>query len=508
MLRNWRFWVLAILLAGPPSVLVFLGFRWLNERDWGLYGAMIWLVAGTIFGSLSVVWTKTGNPILPPIDWQNPRTFSPRDVTAWQDVKSEAEAADSIPAERFSTGDLYIDVGRRLADSIAKHYHPESSHSVEHVAVVDILAALELAAEDLGELCREIPGGDMVTPSHWRKAVQAAGYISKANEFYNYLLPLIQPAYGIARLGAAKMLTQPAWKHMQQNVMRWFYRAYVNRLGVHLIELYSGRLGIGADQYRRLTGRSPDRKLGDSPDLPTLVVAVAGARDAGKSALIAAIETGRAEELPAVRARLERSGLDESLVKSLRSSEFREVEGYTIHETGEVARDRYTRRDAVKDAVESDLLLLAIHPGREDLSFDAKFVEDWLAYYEGHPELEIPPVLAILVQGNGEDRERTGPEAGPPPEPIGAEAVRKALPASVTDVVVVDLGEGSNAGVTDRLLPELAALLHRAERVALIRHLQRHVGQSKARRLVGQVGRGSKRLWSAVRKRGSKAKSG
>ena len=42
---------------------------------------------------------------------------------------------------------------------------------------------------------------------------------------------------------------------MQQNVLRWFYQAYVNRLGMHLIELLSGRLAIGAGQYRRLTRR-------------------------------------------------------------------------------------------------------------------------------------------------------------------------------------------------------------------------------------------------------------
>ena len=42
---------------------------------------------------------------------------------------------------------------------------------------------------------------------------------------------------------------------MQQNMLRWFYQAYVNRLGTHLIELLSGRLAIGADHYRRLTRR-------------------------------------------------------------------------------------------------------------------------------------------------------------------------------------------------------------------------------------------------------------
>ena len=40
-------------------------------------------------------------------------------------------------------------------------------------------------------------------------------------------------------------MARPAWRNMQQNLLRWFYRAYVNRLGTHLIELYSGRLSIG-----------------------------------------------------------------------------------------------------------------------------------------------------------------------------------------------------------------------------------------------------------------------
>ena len=508
MLRNWRFWVLAVLLAGPPSVFIFLGFRWMTDRGYGYYGAFAWLIASMIFGALAVAWTKDRNPILPPIDWQNPRTFSPRDVKAWDDVKAEAEAAEKIPAEGFSNGDTYIDAGKRLSAAIARHYHPNSSDAVEHVAVVDVLTALELAAEDLGQLCREVPGGDMITPSHWRKAVQAAGYISKASEVYNYLAPLFQPAYGLARLGATKMMMQPAWKNMQQNLMRWFYRAYVNRLGVHLIELYSGRLAIGSDQYRRLTGRSPGRNLGESPDAPSqLVIAVAGARDAGKSALIAAIEAARAEELPAVRARMERSGLDESLVETLRASKFVEVAGYTIHESGEVARDRYSRRDAVKEAVDADFLILAIHPSRTDLGFDVKFIEEWLAWYDDHPELEIPPVLAVIVEGVGGDQPSSKVGDGPPRPPIGPDEVRKAMPKEVVDVVTVDLGTDPPAGIGDRLLPEVAALLHRAERTALIHHLQRHAGRSKARRLVDQVGRQTKRAWSAIRTRGRKVKS-
>ena len=69
--------------------------------------------------------------------------------------------------------------------------------------------------------------------------------------------PLLNPLSGLARLGTRELIVKPAWKNMQQNVLRWFFQAYVNRVGVHLIELISGRLAIGAEQYRRLTRRAP-----------------------------------------------------------------------------------------------------------------------------------------------------------------------------------------------------------------------------------------------------------
>src|SRR5262249_31637080 len=138
----------------------------------------------------------------------------------------------------------------------AAHYHPLPHDPIEHVPIVDLLTALELAAEDLAELCRQVPGGDLFTPAHWKGAVKAAGYLQRANDIYTYLLPLFQPMTGLVRLGTQKLMVQPAWRGAQQTLMRWFFRAYVNRLGTHLIELYSGRLAIGADQYRKLTRKA------------------------------------------------------------------------------------------------------------------------------------------------------------------------------------------------------------------------------------------------------------
>src|SRR5262249_8653605 len=145
------------------------------------------------------------------------------------------------------------------------HYHPFTADPLADVPVVELLTAFELAAEDLGGLCRQIPGGDLIALAHWRRAVQVAGYLNRANDLYSFVLPFLNPVTGLTRLGTREWIVKPAWKSMQQNVLRWFYQAYVNRLGIHLIELLSGRLAIGAKQYRRLT-RRPHAAPSTGPD--------------------------------------------------------------------------------------------------------------------------------------------------------------------------------------------------------------------------------------------------
>ena len=113
-----------------------------------------------------------------------------------------------------------------MRSRLADHYHPLPTDPIEHVPVVELLTAMELAAEDLNGLCRQVPGGDMITPAHWKQAVQVAGYLQKANDIYSYLLPIFSPVTGLVRLGTQQWMVKPAWKNMQQNLLRWFYRAY------------------------------------------------------------------------------------------------------------------------------------------------------------------------------------------------------------------------------------------------------------------------------------------
>jgi uncharacterized protein len=505
MRRTWRAVILLVLLVGP--ILAYMGFGayWLVQRGWAIPAFAIWVAAGIVFGFLANRWTKNQREILPPIDWDAPETFGTHDKLAWDLVEREANRSDAIDMESLSGFDIYIDTGRSLASRLAAHYHPLSTNTIEHVPVVEILTALELAAEDLSRLCRQFPGGDLVTYAHWKKAVAASGLLSKANEIYGYLLPVFQPFTGLVRLGTQKLMVQPAWKNMQQNVLRWFFRAYVNRLGTHLIELYSGRLAIGADGYRKLRRRIGGQT--SSIDEPgPLVIAVAGARDAGKSSLIAALRYATEHDLSIVKARLEQGGFDEDLADRLEQAEWMESPGYTASVEGESARDRSTRRDAVEKAVEADMLLLIVDGSRDNHDADLAFLKAWEDWYVEQKQAGRPPAL-LLVSKLEKSSVPTGANAtnGLIARSDRSKAVvsglRQAFSTTIAEVLPIELEHPPYQGIADLVLPALAALLHRADKASVIRHLRRLSTRSKARRVLSQVGKHGRSLWESVRRR-------
>jgi predicted GTPase len=510
MIANWRAWVLLVLLVGPVLAYIGFGALWLIERGWLLYAGISWIVAGIAFAVLAARWTRTSQPALPPLDWDAPRTFSPFDRQAWTLVEASAEEGDSASMDALSDADIYIAAGRSLTRQLASHYHPLSENPIEHVPVVELLTALELAAEDLNRLCRQLPGGDLVTPAHLKTAVQAAGFLQRASDIYSYLLPLFSPVTGLVRLGTQQWMVKPAWRNMQQNLLRWFFRAYVNRLGTHLIELYSGRLVIGAEQYRRLTRRSAQDAHPVDAELGQLVIAVAGARDSGKSSVIAALDQARQAEPALLKARLSSAGIDETLVDRLRHARLREVPGFTLTPEGESARDRATRRSAVEAAADSDLLILIVDVRRPANAHTAEiaFAQSWDRWFVEHPVLEAPPTLVVLT---GVDRIEPGAPWTPPwnwtkgqtPHETAVrarvEALRAALPPTFTEFVAVGLHAGTTFGVLEEVLPRLAALLHRAERTSIIRQLHRLHSRSKARRLVSQVSQHGRAIWKSLR---------
>ncbi|MDR3633502.1 MAG: GTPase [Isosphaeraceae bacterium] len=506
MFKHWRALVLIILLFGPVLAYIGFGALWLRDRGWLLIAGALWIASGIVFSVLAARWTRTKRELLPPLDWDAPQTFSPFDREAWKIVEEESEQGDALDQDALSGVDVYMETGRRLTRRLAQHYHPLSTDPIEHVPLVELLTALELAAEDLNGLCRQVPGGDMVTPAHWKRAVQVAGYLQRANDIYSYLLPIFSPVTGLVRLGTQQWMVKPAWKNMQQNLLRWFFRAYVNRLGTHLVELYSGRLAIGADQYRRLTRKSARVALAMDGELGTISVAVAGARDSGKTRLIAALDEARTGDLTLARARLGALGLDETWLDRLKSARWVEVPGYTVTSGGESARDRATRREAIEAAVEADLLLLVIDGRRDSHTADIAFAQGWDRWYVEHPGLEVPPALAVVTAVDTPEFD-VGADWKPPYQwtkgqgtrevavRARLESLRATLPPTFRELVAVGLPEDAPFGIVEHLLPTLSALMHLAERAALVRHLHHVSTRSKARRLVSQVGEHGRWLW-------------
>ena len=72
MYRNWRAWVLLLLLVGPILAYIGFGTVWLWQRGWLLVVGSLWVFSGILFAYLAARWTKSHRQLLPPIDWDAP----------------------------------------------------------------------------------------------------------------------------------------------------------------------------------------------------------------------------------------------------------------------------------------------------------------------------------------------------------------------------------------------------------------------------------------------------
>jgi uncharacterized protein len=512
-LWRWRSWVLVLLLVGPVLAYVGLGMLWLWERGWVActVAAVVWLLTGGIFSILAARWTKTERPILPPLDWESPHLFAPLDRDAWKLVQEEAEKGETLAYDALLGSDTYIETGRGLFRRLASHYHPFANEPLDDVPLVELMTALELAAEDLAGLCRQVPGGDLISLSHWRRAVQVAGYLNRANDLYSFVLPFLNPVTGLTRLGTREWIVKPAWKSMQQNVLRWFYQAYVNRLGMHLIELLSGRLAIGAHHYRRLTKRP---RMGSSgvlgEELKPLAIVVAGAKGAGKSRLIAMIEQACSGQMSLIKAKVAPLGIEPSLIDRLKDARFVEAPGYPAASAAESRRTRAQRAAGLAAAAECDLFVLVISGSNPDHSNDVAFAQAWDRWFQEHPQHEVPPALVVVT---GIDRTDFGGAGKTSADGIiGQEfresliraqfdSLRSILPITFPDYAAVGLGEEAPGAVIEHVLPALTPLLLKAERTALIRRLHEVAGRSRVGRLVQQIGQQGRSLWGSLKAR-------
>lgn len=436
--------VLAVLFLGPACLYIGFGFLWLWHRGWAVWAAIAWVATSIPAAVLADRWTRREGGVPPPIDWNAPETHDDRDKAAWGLVQTEAARGDSLSYEDLARAETYFESGLGLAQRLAAHYQPAARGPIEQPPIADLLTAIELAAEDLGRLCRKAPGGEMISIGHVRTAVRAAEWLQRANEAYAHLMPLAQPITGLMRLGARQFISNPAWKNTGRNMFVWFYNAYINKLGIHLIELYSGRLAAGAGAYRMLRAEPPPQ--GSAP-----------------------VAADRTVERPRVVALCERSSRPRELIKALEALEPAldpdRLEGREFPESGRL--DRPT---------DPDLIVAWTTPGR--VSLLAELLENRRSAALTRENGAGPPRLLVVLDGVAAE------------EAAAIKATAQTGPHAPADPpVFVETRGGDDPTTIARVRGGLAEVLPAARRRALLRSLREQSAGKGWRKIINRFTR-------------------
>ncbi len=515
-MSRWRIAVVLGLLFVPFAVFAGVGTYHLWMGGWTFY--LWWPLAACMALGYSLGWY-----------WQHKRQllrlarfdvlprWTERDGEAWKLVEARAKAASAVPMTKLSEISHYLEVAQEMAQELATFYHPSAKDPIGNLTIPEILAVIELASHDLAELVdKHLPGGHLLSVNDWKRARQAVGWYTAASNLYWMAAAVFDPIQTGLRYAASRIgLSQPLQK-LQENLFLWFYTAYLHRLGTYLIELHSGRLRVGAERFRQLSGglsyaaeealvppgvaapphagaNDGARPGGDDAvdQVAQMTVTLMGQTKAGKSSVVNALlgeQRARTDVLPATngtdRYELRVPGVPTKLVLF-------DTVGYA--HSGPKADQVAATRDAAR---QSDLLLLVVHalnPGRQA---DLDMVRDLRAWFATLPELKRPPILAVVTHV---DLLSPAMEWAPPydwslprrPKEIhireALAAVREQFIDELADVVPVCTAPGKVLGIDEWLLPAIAKRLDEAHGVALLRCLRAEVSKERVRKVFRQL---------------------
>jgi uncharacterized protein len=498
-MSRWRIIVLIVLALAPIAFLAALGSFYLWEKSWSFRSWWIMAASWALAYGLAWHWQRTRR-LLPSPDVQPPAHWTERDQGAWKLVEARARAAGGLDPDKLAEIQTYVDTAVAMAGETARYYHPGAADPVGKLTIPEILAVIELAAHDMAELVdRYLPGGHLLTVDNWRQARRATDWYRTASNIYWLVSAVFSPVQTSMRYAASQLGMSLPWQQLQQNLLVWFYTAYLQRLGTYLIDVNSGRLRVGARRYRELVelrtrnGRPAPAATEKETVVaaPAVTITVMGQVKAGKSSLINAIlgeQRARTDVLPATaeitRYQLQAPGISSRLV-------LLDTVGY-----GHSGPREDQLRSTEQAARESDLLLLVMQARNPARQADLQMVEALQRWFAARPDLKLPPILAVLTHI---DLLTPAMEWAPPydwqqPARPKEQQIRQAL-AAVRDqfsgrlvgCVPVCSAPQKVHGVQEWLLPALVELLDEAHGVALLRCLRAEIDARKIRRVLRQL---------------------
>jgi predicted GTPase len=507
-MSRWRVVLVLLLIALPFASLALAGtwYLWFELR-WGFTVWCIMTATMAVGYYLGWHWQRK-RQLLRPVYEEAPTHWTDRDKEAWKRIEARGKAASSIDPAKFTDLQYYVTVGEEMAKELATFYHPYATDPIGNLTIPEILAVIELASHDMAELVDQyLPGGHMLTINDWMLARKATRWYSTASNIYWAVSALFSPVNTGIRYAASTVGLSKPFQMLQDNLLLWFFTAYIHRLGTYLIDLNSGRLRVGAARYCQLrqaaTAPLPDGTNG--PVLPEkteqvdpgiekvqrITMTLVGQVKTGKSSLINGLlgeQRAHTDVLPATndieRYELNTPGVPTKLVL---------LDTVGFAHTGPRQDQLAVTREAARD---SDLLLLVLHARNPARKADLDLLKDLQTWFAARPELKKPPIVAVVTHI---DLLSPAMEWSPPynwqqPSRPKEENIQQALAAVqsqlgeyISGIVPVCVAAGKVYGIDEWLWPAIAQRLDEVRGVALLRCIKAEVDAGKMRKTFHQM---------------------
>jgi predicted GTPase len=384
----------------------------------------------------------------PPGVRPNP-SWPPQGMAVWQQVEQLAAEIEreELPLDRPET---LAAVVRRVADVVARHYHPEAADPWLETPFPHVLRIVELVARDLRQAALGyLPGSHILTIGDWRRLQRLAGMAHRSYFWYRIASFLINTPAAFLREARDAVFGQ--LKDMSsETAKRWAIGYFVRRTGYYAIQLYGSQMELDdarpcdalLRQSRQDAGQ--DRQRTDALDKEPLRILVAGQKKSGKSSLINALfgqyragadvvpRTDQVE--PYV---MEREGLPQAIVL--------DTAGY------DVADPRQVLDPLIEPLHGCDIVLCVCSAASAAREADRRFLSELRAEFQRNPDRHMPVLMAALTHI---DRLRPLQEWNPPYRLEPAEGAKAQQIADAVEAVATDLALGPAEVIPVCLLPE------------------------------------------------------
>jgi predicted GTPase len=360
-----------------------------------------------------------------------------------------------------------------------------------------LFRAIEETARDLAQVTAALPLAHRITIGEALHGYRLQQKIMPAYNVYRVLYPIFNWHNALFQL----LVTDRLFDLTKQTLTQWLLKWYVDRVGYHAIELYSGQLLLTRQFDFSAAVPPPDTVKPPAPSQTVsgapLRILILGQVKAGKSSLVNALfgmAHAATDVLPTTVQLtsyvLDRADLGGTVLVS-------DMGGY---EEPHVSRKRL--EEALSEAQRADLLLLvlsAVNAAREP---DRRLLSQLHDHFAAHSELRPPPVAVVLTHIDllRPRRDWTPPYNIVSPDTAKARAIRDAMQAVATElqlplelIVPVCLLPERLYNVEEALVPLLMQVLPDAKRVLFLRSLKT-LRQQEEWELLGRQARATGRL--------------